>query len=354
MSNPARHWQFTLNSPINGGFRQFDDINAAREFFNDENSFNRSLYSEWIDALCMHLESAANVKAYVFSVECGSGTNRIHLQGHLVLHDKKRRKQVKDVFGDNTVHVEIARSPKKSIEYAQKTDDPTFVKGPYKGGDEDSLEGSQQGRRTDLASAAASILEGKRMWEVAELHPTTFIKYHKGMQALMEVKRRRKAVQLMDQRVQGLETPTLTVTALWGAAGSGKTWHVYKTHGADAVFQPTYGTDRIWWEGYDGEPVLLLDEVSQKVLSYNNLLRLLDNYPTTEERKGSSVVPLLTHIYLTSNMNPDGWWDEFKNYPEIWSAFVRRCTGGIWHYERECDHGLGCHEDACIVKTKEY
>ena len=41
-----------------------------------------------------------------------------------------------------------------------------------------------------------------------------------------------------------------------------------------------------WWDGYEGEKEVLIDEFWKDFYKYHELLRLLDRYPCKVEKKG--------------------------------------------------------------------
>lgn len=96
----------------------------------------------------------------------------------------------------------------------------------------------------------------------------------------------------------------------WGRTGTGKSRQAWSEAGLDA-----YPKDprTKWWDGYCGEPNVVIDEF-RGAIDIVHLLRWLDRYPVRVERKGGAVVLRATRIWFTSNLHPDFW------YPEIDAA----------------------------------
>lgn len=58
-----------------------------------------------------------------------------------------------------------------------------------------------------------------------------------------------------------------------------------------------------WWDGYDNEPIIVLDDLDhQGGQCLGHYLKIwADKYPFTAEVKGGRVYPEYTHIIVTSN-----------------------------------------------------
>lgn len=89
----------------------------------------------------------------------------------------------------------------------------------------------------------------------------------------------------------------MNVTYIWGSTGTGKTRYVMDKHGYPNVY--------IWnYEGkqdeYTGQDTILFDEFKGQI-PYNDMLRLLDRYPYTVQRRYRNW-PLVSHnMYIISS-----------------------------------------------------
>lgn len=89
----------------------------------------------------------------------------------------------------------------------------------------------------------------------------------------------------------------------WGDTRTGKTRAVYELE-PDVFDKPS---DDKWFDGYQGEEAILLDEFRGEI-PVGSLLKWLDRYPIRVHSKGS-MVPLCTkRWYITSNLNPEEWY----------------------------------------------
>lgn len=206
----------------------------------------------------------------IYQIEKGiEGTE--HLQGFV--YYKNPRIWPKKKYP--RAHLEPAKSFEALKKYCSK--DETRVRGPYEYGTQPN-----QGQRTDLEALSAEIIKGKRLEELAMEHPTYYVRYSKGLQALQN---------LVDKHRE--EKPTNIF--LWGKAGVGKTKFVFDKHPREDIYVKD-GTQ--WWDGYKGEKIILIDDFDGK-WPFRDLLRLLDRYPYQGQIKGGYVKIAPTHIYIT-------------------------------------------------------
>ena len=64
----------------------------------------------------------------------------------------------------------------------------------------------------------------------------------------------------------------------------------------------------LWFDGYNGEKVLLIDDFSGWV-KYRELLTLLDGYPYRCEMKGGHVWAKWNWVIITSNLDVKNWYN---------------------------------------------
>lgn len=75
----------------------------------------------------------------------------------------------------------------------------------------------------------------------------------------------------------------------------------------NAFWVPRPQGDRVWWDGYDGEDVVIFDEF-QGWCRQVDMQRYLDYYPLMLEFKGGSRAALYTKVVILSNYHPAEWW----------------------------------------------
>ena len=114
-----------------------------------------------------------NIK-YAMQIERGNEGTR-HLQAVLRFANPVRFNTAKSVFTGENPHVEIARDPRKSVEYCTKEE--SREEGPLQ---TLSTDDCGSGARTDLGKVAEAIKSGQTVKRVADQFPETFIKYSRG------------------------------------------------------------------------------------------------------------------------------------------------------------------------------
>jgi len=82
-----------------------------------------------------------------------------------------------------------------------------------------------------------------------------------------------------------------------------------------------------WWDGYSGQPVVVIDEF-YGWLGYDFLLRLLDRYSFAVETKGGSVSFTSKLVIFTSNKPPSEW---YRNIQDL-GPLLRRIGGRIFEF----------------------
>jgi len=95
------------------------------------------------------------------------------------------------------------------------------------------------------------------------------------------------------------------VLYIHGPAGCGKTRAIHQAY-PDAYWKP----EGQWWDGYEGQPVVVLDDYYSD-LPYATALRVLDRYPLRLPNKGGFAPAEYTTVLITSNAHLD------EQYPNI-------------------------------------
>lgn len=149
---------------------------------------------------------------------------------------------------------------------------------------------SKQGKRTDLDTVGAMVVAGAPLAEIAKAHPGTYIKYARGIKEL-------KAT-LMTHR-----STKPTVTWTWGLTGVGKTRSVIEAHPSHYIKDGTK-----WWDGYEQQEAIIIDDFDSLCWPFRDLLRLLDFYKYQGQIKGGFVPINSKYIHITCEHAPSTLW----------------------------------------------
>jgi len=243
------------------------------------------------------------IAGMAWQVEVCPTTGREHVQGYVEMHATTRFERIKALLSMPSAHLgQRQKTRKHAVDYCTKEDTRLPGTHPCLIGvihDQDTKNyKSRQGMRTDIHSMVDLIKSGKRTIDQLDADPDTFVKYSRGFQDVRRVIQQSQAKQIRHN---------LHVTVFWGAAGTGKTRTVYDTHGVENVFTLIADNSACWFDGYEGEDVLLIDDFKGWV-TYSMLLKILDIYPLRCPVKNSFTYAKWTKVYITSNYDPATWY----------------------------------------------
>lgn len=111
------------------------------------------------------------------------------------------------------------------------------------------------------------------------------------------------------------------VRGIWihGAPGIGKS-HIVRTNEPSLYLK----TQNKWWDKYNGEPAVLLEDFDKKGECLSHYLKIwADKWACTGEIKGATVPLNFERFYITSNYHPR---DIFPDDPALLEAISRRFT----------------------------
>lgn len=257
-----------------------------------------------------------HLRYMVYQLEECPTTGRIHYQGYAEFTLSLAMSTVKSALGDPAVHLEGRRgSQADAIAYCTKEDTRLPGTEPFEYGTP-----AKDRTRTDLTSFRTDILNGRSDLELSETHTNAFARYPRFVDRL------RFAKQQSENRLREVK-----VYILWGDTGCGKTRYVYDHHNIDDIFKLDLGdSTTVWYDGYVGQSVLLIDDFYGQI-KYHVMLNLLDIYPYRLAIKGGHTMANWNTVYITSNKEPGDWWKSaMGGFGVISPAFQRRLTG-IYH-----------------------
>nr|QXP07728.1 MAG: replication associated protein [Arizlama virus] len=283
-----RNWVFTLNADEDAG-EQIEWTNEGIP----------CPLGSWLDS--------SDITYLVCQVE---QVGHVHIQGYVEFKKAQRLAACKKVNAQ--AHWEPRRgSQKQAIAYCQKEE--SRVNGPWELG-----EMKKQGSRADLESIYEAVQQRKSNLQMVEDIGPSVAKFEKHINflrmALLEKSSNRK--------VTGVK-----VITLYGPTGKGKTTTAIELFGHDdpatyyKVSAPAHKNTKVWFSGYTGQPVLILDEFSGNFVPVDYLKGLLDYHPLMVETKGGHAWACWTTVVITTNCTPNAWYSGIDPAP-----LIRRLT----------------------------
>lgn len=265
-------------------------------------------------------------------------TGKIHDQCYVELAKPMRMKQVQELVGwPNETHFESRKGTRdQARDYCMDADKRLAIEG-YDSGPWELGKRKGQGRRTDIEEFVQYIQEKRprTVLEAARANPLVALRYPRGLQMLQE------AFQEDLPARQGT-----TTIVLFGQPGCGKsTGARYQSQlmNLSLYALPLHNalTATVWFDGYDNQETLLIDDYSGQI-PYGLLLQLTDQFPMRVPVKGGFRPFFATRIYIISNKRPTEWHPN-QNY----EALSRRVT---WMYE--CTKEKWTCVDAYTLQTR--
>lgn len=266
-----RHWCFTWNNPP----------------------------SDW-NELCYKM-ALLHADHFAYQLEQAPNTGTMHVQGYVAFPGKGLRLGAVKQLLNNTVHWEAARNPHKAWQYAQK---------------EDSR--ADEGRHCACAPAEPTAGLKQNRWDAFK----EFAQDHGWLEcfdSFSDLVKNQGAMRAIYERKLKLDHDCeKKVTVFWGPTGVGKTYTAKQMLKDRDYYRKDCTTK--WWDGYAYEDTVWLDDMQPKSgFTRSTFLQLLDRGVVSAEVKGGTTTIVATTIIITSNYNPEEWFEKGE-------AIVRRLS----------------------------
>lgn len=242
----------------------------------------------------------------IFQKEIGEVKKTPHFQGYFEFKQKIGLKAVKKVV--ERIHVDDRRGTQQhAIKYVTK--EKGRLAGPWTVGQKKS-----PGKRTD-------IMEFKEVCK-KKVKKSTLLKDHLPIMARYPQLWLTLQTEFVYKELkEQIYKKGRLVFVKWGPTGSGKTRAVYDKYGLDNIYRLVQGcgsSNSLWFDGYCGQEVLLLDDFYGWI-KWHFFLSLLDRYPLKVQIKGGTVEFVSPIIEITSNQPPEDWymWTEKRLYATL-------------------------------------
>lgn len=265
----------------------------------------------------------------VCQLERATSTAKKHWQGYAEFDRNVRMAHIKKLFGDSAMHLEPAMgSSEENRAYCTK-DDTAYLAGGWRF--EVGVISRGQGRRRNgadvkkpLDDAIDLIKGGKKVRDLIIDYPKMVVLHHRGLEKLEDLSRAPS------------EMRSVKTIVHWGDSGAGKSYCARHAHASSDVYRlPLPRGADVWWTGYAGQKVIIIDDMVHR-FKYMELLTILDDYPLVVEVKGGHVCAEWDTVYICSVKPPHEW------FPKSWDRQLERRLDEIWQFFGEYPSSTKC------------
>jgi len=269
------------------------------------------------------LEKRAN--KFVYQLERGKESKKLHWQGVLALHKKMRWQQIMNELKKIGIEgiwlmpldTKIKQSWLKMVRYCSKGADKGRVEGPYIKG---VVFSNNQGV-PKLKELHTDIKGGMAFTGICDKHFEVMVRSHGNVKKLYEVLAPKPAKVVR------------RVYFHFGGSGSGKTTTIERMYPGDQVYyvsRPNSTHGAIWWDGYDPAKhrVVVFDEFYGWI-KCDDFLRWTDQGNPIIQVKGGSEKLCAEVVIFTSNTPWRKWYAKhLESKPQHYMAIHRRTENG--------------------------
>jgi len=222
-----------------------------------------------------------------------AATENFHFQGYLELNGVHRFTALQKMPGLESAHFEPRRgSQADNIKYCSK-DDETHLEGPWVWG-----EPARQGQRSDLLEIQIKLDNRVSLTTLADDHFGSFIRYGK---AFKEYKRQRTTP-------RNFKSKTFLFV---GPPGKGKStlMKLIASQLGTSYKVPQKKGSGLYFDDYDGQDVLILDEMNGNKMCPEDFNSLVDEHEHVLTIHGGAGHQMVSkYIFIGSNYAPQFWW----------------------------------------------
>lgn len=219
----------------------------------------------------------AGVRYAIYGEEITPTTNRLHWQSYIELDKPTRPAAIKKLYADKGINISVRRGTREQARDYCKKEKKFTEHGEWISG---------QGCRTDLKKLVEDMKSGTKLSDIMLNEPNLYCRYRNGLKDIYSV----------IQKKNNNKYKPVEVIVITGPSRTGKTRLALE----EATFK-IQGIDLNWWQDYDGDEVIVIDEYANNQ-PIDDMLRLLDNYVTRLNVKGGHTYSNFKKIYITTNL----------------------------------------------------
>lgn len=290
------------NFAITGYLMAFPKDSETEPTLDDFNTaINQLIQTDMVEML--------GINSMVMQVEIGEG-GTMHLQAYIQLASKSRRSTFNKKVRKNTAFnfsIQNARgSAAQNVLYCTKpTGKWEYANGAVKMNTTLSTKPIwinkaglvKKGERSDLAEVIRAVENGASLRELDERYPTQMVRMSRGVQGYQFRKK------MSESKVER----DVNLVVMYGGEGTGKSYDarhkITQKYGftKDDIYSLQFGKGQLWFDGYNGEKVLLLDDYEIDGIHRSTLLKLSDIYQFIGQTKGGHIVAEWELVIITTN-----------------------------------------------------
>lgn len=260
----------------------------AREWCFTLNNWTEEEYKHIVDTIDEDIElpngTTKKYEYYIIGKETGeNGTP--HLQGFVKFSNARSFNSVRKLFG-NRAHVEQCKgNAYQNFTYCSKDGD--YIEGGNR------PKPKKVGKRNDLTKIKESIAGGSSIRQL--LVEDVIINYQQ--------------LAFAEKLQKYYEKPRMWRTIVkwyFGPTGTGKTYSAYQEFLAKTDMDNIYvcmDTGQ-WFEGYDGQEYVIIDDIRGDFMKFHQLLKFLGEYQYRVQTKGGSRQFVAKEIIITAPFPP--------------------------------------------------
>lgn len=185
---------------------------------------------------------------------------------------------------------------------------------------------STQGSRTDVRNFRNAILGGASDINLVNEHPNEVAKFPRFIPFVRNAQLHETAKNIMP----------VEVIALTGPSRSGKSYMVFKLYEDKMDDLYRVNNEGKWWDGYRGQPAILIDDFIDDQWRIVDMLHWLDSYPMQLPIKGGFTHKRWKRVFITSNYEIDDWYQHVDQKSR--TALHKRIDVNITFSETKNNH----------------
>ncbi len=237
---------------------------------------------EMLDFEKIYNDYSAKIAYLCVGIEVCPESKKTHNQGWIQFKSQQRLTAIKKMVS-NITHFEPCKGSAASNDRYCKKDGKWKAFGTC----------TTQGQRTDLDALQAKIKGGATRMQIIEEDFSLYCRYRGGIDVAIQEY----------CKANNRQFRHLKVLCYYGDTNTGKTRDAMADEANGLPFKIA-GNSLNWWDGYDGEKTIVIDDYNNDV-TITRMLNILDGYTLRLPIKGGFTYASWTKVYLTTNLQKE-------------------------------------------------